>query len=84
VLAGIAYGPSSDVWAVGSYVNTTSFLNRTLTERWNGSTWVTVKSPNPGSNIDQLNGVTWNAAGFWVVGAQANSQGAGTLVEFHC
>jgi len=83
-LAGIAYGPGSDLWAVGSYVDTTSFLNRTLTERWNGSTWVTVMSPNPGGNVDQSSAVTSNVAGFWAVGAQANSQGAGTLVEFHC
>ncbi|MGA8474244.1 MAG: hypothetical protein WB681_04170 [Candidatus Cybelea sp.] len=55
-----------------------------MTERWNGSTWVTVKSPNPGSNVDQLNAVTLNIADFWAVGTQANSQGAETLVEFHC
>lgn len=83
-LAGIAFGPGSHVWAVGSYVDTSSFLNKTLTERWTGSRWVTAKSPNPGSNIDDLTAVTANAAGFWGVGSQANSQGAGTLVEFHC
>jgi hypothetical protein len=82
--AGIAYGPGGDLWAVGSYVDTTSFLNHTLTERWNGSAWVIVKSPNPGSNVDQLSTVTSNAGGFWAVGAQSNSQGGRTLVEFHC
>jgi len=83
-LADIAYGSGSELWAVGSYVDTTSFLDRTLIERWTGSKWVTVDSPNPGSNVDQLNAVTSNAAGFWAVGAQASSQNAGTLVEFRC
>jgi hypothetical protein len=83
-LSSIATGLGSDLWAVGSYFNTASGINRTLIERWNGATWTTANSPDPGTTEDQLRSVTSNAAGFWAVGTQASGQEGESLVEFHC
>src|SRR5438128_11847093 len=46
-LSGVAAVSASDAWTVGSY-QTSSFLNQTLIEHWNGSDWNVVSSPNPG------------------------------------
>jgi hypothetical protein len=43
-LYGAANAPSGRAWAVGFYMNGASTL--TLIERWNGSSWLVVPSPN--------------------------------------
>jgi hypothetical protein len=45
---GVSALSSSDVWAVG---RRTAGSSRTLTERWDGSRWLVVRSPNP-SELD--------------------------------
>jgi hypothetical protein len=46
----------------------------TLTEQWNSSAWKVVKSPNPGSGFNALNGVAQigkkgeTGGHFWAVG----------------
>jgi hypothetical protein len=83
-LSDIALGAAPTLWAVGSYIDTSDFLSRTLIERWNGVTWRTFASPNPGPTEDALDAITATASGLWTVGDQANQQVGGSLVEFHC
>ncbi|HUI44150.1 MAG TPA: hypothetical protein VL523_19465 [Terriglobia bacterium] len=75
-LYGTAAVSPSDVWAVG-YDYSNSNVQMTLTERWNGTNWSMVPSPNPGtqSNCGQgysgsaltgVAGVTLNDV--WAVG----------------
>ena len=48
-LNAVAAISQSDAWAVG-YVNDNNLNeSRTLTQHWNGTSWSTIKSPNPGS-----------------------------------
>jgi hypothetical protein len=64
---------SNDVWAVGSFFNTNSGTNQTLTEHWDGSSWSIVYSPiAPSSSDNALNSVraigknnVW-AVGFYI------------------
>jgi hypothetical protein len=48
-LNAVAAVSSSDVWAVGFAGSNNLNESRTLIERWNGSAWSVVPSPNPGS-----------------------------------
>jgi hypothetical protein len=62
---------STDVWAVGSSLDTSCGLcDRTLIEHWDGASWRIVPSPNPGmANI--LEGVAAaSAKDVWAVGYQ--------------
>ncbi len=83
-LEGVAVVSASDVWAVGSYFNLNLNSSQTLIERWNGSTWQVVTSPNVGTGNNDLSGVAADLFGsVWAVGgftnsAQGNDQ---TLVE---
>ncbi len=64
---------TNDVWAVGIY----SIMGQpaqTLIEHWNGSSWSVVPSPNVGSDISVLNGVTTiSPTDAWAVGYYMNS-----------
>ena len=63
-----------DVWAVGSYADSNG-VSLTLIERWNGTKWKVVSSPNVGTNISLL-GVTAIAANnAWAVGSYLNAAG---------
>jgi hypothetical protein len=77
-LSGVAADTASDVWAVGQVGG-----GQTLIEHWNGSSWSTVTSPNPGSE-DQLNSVAVvSASDVWAVGqyVNVNSGAFQTLIE---
>jgi hypothetical protein len=50
----------TDAWAVGYQNDNNLNDSRTLTQHWNGTTWTTVKSPNPGSTPACTNGNTGN------------------------
>jgi len=57
--AGVACSTSSSCMAVGSYHATSFGVDKTLTERWNGSTWAIVSSPNPAKEgLAHLRGVS--------------------------
>src|SRR5439155_25326589 len=77
LLTGVAAVSTSDVSAVGFHTPST------LVERWNGTSWSLVPSPNPGSPPnDYLAGVTAIAAGdLLAVGAQPGSGTLKTLIE---
>jgi hypothetical protein len=83
-LGGISMGTSSELWAVGSYIDKSSELNRTLIEERSDSAWSIVKSPNPGATYDQLRDVTSNSIGSWAVGTQQAGRAGLTLIEYHC
>ena len=54
-LYGVTCGPTSDCWAVGYYiVDAVSNLNQTLIERWDGTSWAIVSSPNTSASQSNL------------------------------
>jgi hypothetical protein len=59
-LYGIAAVSGSDVWAVGYDYKNSTRLQATLTEHWNGTTWSTVASPNPGISTNCAAGYSGN------------------------
>ncbi|HLG78589.1 MAG TPA: hypothetical protein VFA09_04210 [Ktedonobacteraceae bacterium] len=73
---------ANNVWAVG-YYSSNGGPAQTLIEQWNGSSWNTVPSPNPGSANNELFGVAAaSASNVWAVGSQANGTSNGqTLIE---
>jgi hypothetical protein len=84
-LAGVAATSASNAWAVGSYA-TSGGMDRTLVERWNGTRWAQVPSPNPGGagNPDVLSGVAaTSASDAWAVGFYAPSGSAGRNLVLH-
>ena len=70
-LSDVAARSSSSAWAVGSYADTAQF-QQTLIERWNGSSWKLVPSPNPGGagTWNTLAGVAYiSRTAAWAVGS---------------
>src|SRR5207244_978912 len=50
-LDGVACTSANACFAAGSYISNTTHTGRTLIERWNGTSWSVVASPNaPGTN----------------------------------
>jgi hypothetical protein len=81
-LFGVAATSGSNAWAVGDYSNGTA--NQTLIEQWDGTTWRTVPSPNPGgpSRDNELLGVTATSlSNAWAVGDYSDGAGLLTLIE---
>jgi hypothetical protein len=75
-LQGVTCVSSHPCWAAGNYVNGSN-LNQTLTERWDGTAWSIVPSPNVKTNGKDnpniLQGVTCVAGGdCWAVGYHFN------------
>src|SRR5690242_18642329 len=56
-LTGASFVSAGESWAVGSN-GSQGTANRTLIERFNGSAWSLVTSPNQGSNNNSLNSVS--------------------------
>jgi hypothetical protein len=68
-LYGVAGISSSDVWAVGAYVDVSTNRYRSLTLHYTGSSWSLVPSPNVGTNSNFLLGVeAVTATDVWAVG----------------
>jgi hypothetical protein len=68
-LFSVEAGSPSDVWAVGFFRNAEE-LDQTLVERWDGSSWALVPSPNVGAVDHQLLGAdALSASHAWAVGA---------------
>ncbi len=65
---GVAVVSTGNVWAVGSYINSTG-SGRTLIEHWNGTKWQVVKSPDVGKGSNNLAGVAVVSSNdVWTVG----------------
>jgi hypothetical protein len=70
---------STNAWAVGSSRTATS--RKSLIQRWNGTSWTIVSSPNPGTLGNSLLGVA--AAGpndIWAVGWKNSGDGLQSLL----
>src|SRR6266568_1769184 len=82
-LHGVAVELSGNAWAVGSYFDPRTGSSRTLIERWNGSNWNIMPSPNVGKGDNRLSGVTVDLSGnAWAVGDYADPNSLlQTLVE---
>ncbi len=72
VLSDAAFVSAQQEWAVGD-TGSDQHANRTLIERFVGSQWSIVPSPNEGSADNGLNGVSMTSHAGWAVGyAQVN------------
>lgn len=59
-----------NAWAVGYSWNNTTGISQTLTERWDGTVWSIVPSPNPNPTSNRLNAVlALSATDVWAVGS---------------
>jgi hypothetical protein len=76
-------GKSGKVWAVGTYVNTSTNTFQTLIEKWSGKSWEVISSPNVGSGDNVLDGgiTSVSADNVWAVGRYNSSTGGYTLIE---
>src|SRR5438874_6340062 len=82
-LFSVSAASASSIWTVGFLTNNSSQtpIDQTLIEHWNGASWSVVKSPNPGSSSNHLNGVTAvSTRDVWAVGNGKTSNGK-TLIE---
>jgi len=79
VITAVDMAAPNDIWAVGFRNSSNVNESRTLTQHWNGTSWTTVRSPNPGTPITCLpyNSGNWLAAvavespnDVWAVGYQ--------------
>jgi hypothetical protein len=87
-LSGVAADSASDGWAVGYVTPASSGLRQTLIERYDGSSWSLLASPNAGAYQNELNGVAAVSANdVWAVGEYSTAAGAGglnqTLIEHY-
>ena len=85
-LNGVVAISASDIWAVGNAFNTGNAKSQGLIEKWNGTTWKIVSSPNPSPDFSVLNGIAaLSAHAIWSVGDYLNSSGSyQTLAEYYC
>ncbi len=78
-LTGVTCASASECWAVGYYYN--GSIIQTLIERWDGTSWAIVSSPNPAPN-SYLNDVTCvSASDCRAVGYYYNGSAYQTLIE---
>jgi hypothetical protein len=57
-LSGVAAVSANDIWAVGSFTDTSTGFQQTLVEHWDGKSWTVVPSTNLGSTgSSSLSGV---------------------------
>jgi hypothetical protein len=70
-----ALSPTS-AWAVGSWYDVNQAAPRTLVERWNGTAWSTMTSPNATSFYNELHDVdATSATNAWAVGYANGASG---------
>ena len=66
-LSAVTCASATNCWAVGTSNN--GSVNQTLIERWNGTSWAIVASPNSGALSNTLKGVTCSSGSdCWAVG----------------
>jgi hypothetical protein len=83
ILFGVAGVSSSLAWGVGLKYNSGGDRIRTLIERWDGTTWTAVPSPNSGHLVDELSAVAAaDSTHAFAVGARQPRSGRNrTLIE---
>jgi hypothetical protein len=81
LLEGVRAVSSSDVWAVGFYLNNFD-LEKTLIEHWDGTSWTVQASPNGPGEVNELWGVGSNSTtGSFAVGV---TNGANNTLAMEC
>jgi hypothetical protein len=81
-LSAITTITASDAWAVGTFRGPGSPAYRTLIERFDGTSWRAVPSPNKGTSNNELNGVAADSStDAWAVGFTFAGGADRTLVE---
>jgi hypothetical protein len=84
VLSGVAAVSARNAWAVGHYYSPTAAADKTLILHWNGTAWTKVASPSPGTESNDLNGVTAiSASNAWAVGVHWTSNGTTHSLVLH-
>ncbi len=79
-LASVSADGPADVWAVGHTERRA--VRRTFVERWDGSSWTRLSSPNPGTKSSGLAGVdVLSPTDVWAVGSFERKRHELTLVE---
>ena len=79
VLTSVDALSSTNAWAVGSSLTSTS--RKSLIQRWNGTSWTIVSSPNPGTLGNSLLGVEATAPNdIWAVGWKNSGDGLRSLL----
>lgn len=79
-LSGVKTFATTDAWAVGAYSTAAAPSTRTLIQRWNGTSWSIVPSPNPDPSRNQLSDVDGAAAGdVWAIGNRGDDGYGGTV-----
>src|SRR6266540_3053990 len=81
-LEGVSATSASNAWAVGDFSGAET-PNQTLVERWNGTAWKIVPSPDPGGSdqLNTLNGVSaTSATDVWAAGYYEGSTSDQTLL----
>lgn len=79
-LDGVKTFSATNAWAVGSYTTASAPFTRTLIERWNGTSWSVVPSPNPDPTVNLLTDVDGAAPDdVWAVGNVGNDGYGGTV-----
>lgn len=75
---------ANDVWAAGSYFDSTTNTNEPLIEHWDGTSWSIVTSPNSGTPDNFLTGIAAiSTSDAWAVGSSeiVNSSNSQPLLE---
>jgi hypothetical protein len=82
-LSAVSARSATDVWAAGTFRDTSSNLYRTLIEHFDGRAWHTLPSPNAGGGAyNELNGISADSStDAWAVGFHAPSSTSSTLAE---
>ncbi len=74
-LLGVSELPSGLTWAAGYYLNA-NWVDQTLIQHWNGSTWTVIPSPSPGAQGNILYGIAaLSDNDVWAVGVQLDAKG---------
>jgi len=86
ILYSVTCRSTSDCWAVGGSLTSSRTGINALIERWDGSSWTIVSSPNATDSVfDVLTGVTCTSTQCWAVGFSATTSGGvaadNTLIE---
>jgi FG-GAP-like repeat len=75
-LQDVNFVSARQAWAVGDVFNTSTRENRTLVERYDGSGWSRVPSPNQSAGNSGLDGVSMISGGGWAVGYARQASGS--------
>jgi hypothetical protein len=82
-LLGVSELPTGHAWAVGYYLKG-NYVQQTLVQHWDGSTWTVIPSPSPGSQRDILYGVAaLSDTDVWAVGGQQDANGTWKSLTEH-